>query len=258
MLRKLAAILIPPSCLLGALFLKGSVQQWAIAAWILSSTLVMIGLLWPRSRMFGRSLVESAPQPRVALTFDDGPHPVDTPAILEILQKANTRATFFFVGERARQNPEIVRRAALSGHEIGAHSDTHPWWFSLASASRTRREVRHSVGTLSDLSGCRPRFFRPPMGHKSLSLADVLREERLQMVTWSVRPFDTIRRTADGIREHVLSKSRPGGILLLHEGIRRNEGQPSKTVQALPAILKGLRQRGLEPVRLQDLLEGAP
>src|SRR4030095_208333 len=153
----------------------------------------MLGLLRPRSRMFGASLIQAAPQPKVALTFDDGPHPVDTPAILEIVDKAGVRATFFFVGKRARRYPELVRRVAESGHQIEAHSDTHPWWFSLASSIRTRREVRNVVGTLSELSGRRPPFFRPPMGHRSLSLADVLREEGLQMVTWSVRPFDTVR-----------------------------------------------------------------
>ena len=257
MLQKLAAILIPPSCLLGALLLRGDAQKAFLAAWILSSVLVMIGLLRPRSRVFGRSLVESAPQPRVALTFDDGPHPVDTPAILAILAKEDAKATFFFVGERARRYPDIVRRVAQSGHQIEAHSDTHPWWFSLASASRTRREVRDSVGTLNELSGRRPHFFRPPMGHKSLSLAEVLRVEGLQMVTWSMRPFDTMHRTTNGIRESVLSKVRPGGILLLHEGTSRAPGQVSRTVQALPSMLKGLRERGLEPVTLQDLLERA-
>ncbi|MCI0656015.1 MAG: polysaccharide deacetylase family protein [Acidobacteria bacterium] len=258
MLQRVAAIVIPPSCLVGALFMRGVGQQGLLAAWILSSAMVMIGLLRPRSRMFGRSLVQSAPQPRVALTFDDGPHPVDTPAILEILEKAGAKATFFFVGERARRFPELVRRVAQSGHQIEAHSDTHPWWFSLASASRTRREVRDSVGTLSEYSGQRPRFFRPPMGHKSLSLAEVLREEGLQMVVWSVRPFDTVRRSANGIRESVLSKVRPGGILLLHEGTGRGQGEPSRTVQALAPMLKGLRERGLEPVRLQDLLGSEP
>ncbi len=255
MLLRLAAIVIPPSCLLGALLMRGAAQKGLLGLWILSSAVVMMGLLRPRSRMFGRSLVESAPQPRVALTFDDGPHPVDTPAILEILEKAGAKATFFFVGERVRRFPEIVRRVAQSGHQIEAHSDTHPWWFSLASASRTRREVRDSVETLNEYAGQRPQFFRPPMGHKSLSLAAVLREEGLQMVVWSVRPFDTVRRTADGIRESVLSKVKPGGILLLHEGIGREPGEPSRTVQALPSMLKELRERGLEPVRLQDLLE---
>ena len=254
MLRKLAAIAIPPFCLLGVLLCKGAAQKGFLAAWILSSAVVTMGLLRPRSRMFGVSLVEAAPQPKVALTFDDGPHPEDTPAILEILQEAGVRATFFFVGKRARRYPEIVRRVAQSGHEIEVHSDTHPWWFSLASANRTRREVRDATGILNDLSGTRPRFFRPPMGHKSLTLSQVLHEQGLQMVTWSVRPFDTMRRTAETIRESVLSKVKPGGIVLLHEGTGREPGKPSRTVQALPCMLKGLRERGLEPVRLEELL----
>lgn len=257
MLRKLAAILIPPSCLLAALYTSGASRAGWIAASIVGSSVVMLGLLRPRSRMFGTSLIEAAPQPRVALTFDDGPHPVDTPAILEVLDKAGVKATFFFVGKRARRYPELVRRVAESGHQIEAHSDTHPWWFSLGSSIRTRREVRNVVGTLSELSGRRPTFFRPPMGHRSLSLAAVLHEEDLQMVTWSVRPFDTVRRSAEGIRKNVVSNAKPGGILLLHEGMGRRPGEPSRTVQALPSMLTGLRERGLEPVSLRELLGSA-
>jgi len=92
------------------------------------------------------------------------------------------------------------------------------------------------------------------MGHRSLSLAAVLHQEDLQMVTWSVRPFDTVRRSAEGIRKNVLSNAKPGGILLLHEGMVRRPGEPSRTVQALPSMLAGLRERGLEPVSLQELL----
>jgi peptidoglycan-N-acetylglucosamine deacetylase len=255
MIRKLAAFFLPVAFLFGAVLCRGAAQGACLAAWVLSSAAIMTGLLRPRSRMFGKSLVQAAPQPRVALTFDDGPHPVDTPAILEILEEAGARATFFVVGERARRYPEIVRRVADSGHQVEPHSDTHPWWFSLAPAARTRREVRDSAATVDTLAGRRARFFRPPMGHKSLSLEEVLREADLEMVTWSARPFDTIRRSAEGIREELLSKARPGGILLLHEGIRRRRGQPSRTVQALPSLLRGLRAKGLEPVSLRELLE---
>jgi peptidoglycan/xylan/chitin deacetylase (PgdA/CDA1 family) len=215
----------------------------------------MTGLLRPRSRWFGKSLVEGAPQPRVALTFDDGPDPVDTPAILEILGEAGARATFFIVGERARKHPEIVRRVAESGHQVEPHSQTHPWWFSLATASRTRREVRESAAVAQELSGRRPRFFRPPMGHKSLSLQEVLAEEGLEMVTWSARSFDTMRTTAATIRERLLAEASPGGILLLHEGARHGLARPSESVQALPSLLAGLRARGLEPVSLAELVE---
>ena len=214
-----------------------------------------MGLLNPQSRLFGRSLAASSSRPRVALTFDDGPDPVDTPAILEILEKAGARATFFFVGEKARRHPDLVRRVAASGHEIEAHSQTHPWCFSLLPASKTRHEVRESVKALDDLSGRRPRFFRPPMGRKSLSLERVLREEGLQMVTWSARPFDTLGRSAEAILANLLRKARPGGILMLHEGLPRRGTEISPSVQVLPRLLDGLRRKGPEPVPLQDLLE---
>ena len=254
MIRRLSAFLIPLTFLMGTLLLRGVPERISASLWILSSALITTGLLAPRSQVFGRTIFQGPPQPRVALTFDDGPHPEDTPAILGVLAAAGARATFFFVGKKAREHPELVREVARSGHEVEAHSDTHPWWFSLAGKGRLRREVRRSVATLTQLSGRRPRFFRPPMGHKGLSLEETLREEGLEMVTWSARPFDTVSRSPQAIQTRLLDRARPGGILLLHEGIRRQNGHPSRAVQALPGLLRGLRERGLEPVSLGDLL----
>src|SRR5262252_4685511 len=121
---RLAAILVPVSTFVAALFLKDGARAAAAATCAVSSAVVVMGLLNPQSRMFGRSLAASSSRPRVALTFDDGPHPVDTPAILEILKQAGAPATFFFVGEKARSHPELVRKVARSGHEIEAHSQT--------------------------------------------------------------------------------------------------------------------------------------
>jgi peptidoglycan-N-acetylglucosamine deacetylase len=256
MTRKAAAFFLPLIFLGAALLTRGGLRWASVALWIVGCAAVMSGLLRPRSRWFGKSLVEAAPQPRVALTFDDGPDPVDTPAILKILEEAGAGATFFIVGEKARRYPEIVRRMAESGHEVEPHSQTHPWWFSLSRASRTRREVRESAAVVHELSGRRPRFFRPPMGHKSLALEEVLAEEGLEMVTWSARSFDTLPKTSSEIRDRLLSKAKPGGILLLHEGARRGQDRPSEAVRALPSLLEGLRAKGLEPVSLVELLEG--
>ena len=254
MARKWITVLLPITFLTGLLLLKGWPARISAMLWLASNVVVMAGMLHPKSRIFGRSVVKAPSQPRVALTFDDGPHPEDTPAILDILKHADARATFFFVGEKARRHPELVRRVARSGHQVEAHSDTHPWWFSLARKERLRREVCRSVATLSELSGRRPRFFRPPMGHKGLSLEEVLRHEGLRMVTWSARSFDTVSRTAETIQSRLLARAEPGGILLLHEGTRRRPGETSRTVRALPGILKGLRGKGLEPVSLAELL----
>ena len=255
MARTLASIVVPLFSFLGTILLSGPSRWISAAICIAGSTIVMFGLLYPGSRLYGKGLSAGPARNRVALTFDDGPHPVDTPAILSALEQSGAKATFFFVGEKARRHPALVRRAAASGHEVGAHSDTHPWWFSLASRRRLRREVRESTATLAQLSGQKPRYFRPPMGHRGLSLEEVLREEGLTLVIWSVRPFDTVSRSPDSIRLHLLDRAEPGGILLLHEGIRRRIAGVSPTVLALPGILTGLRARGLEPVTLGELLK---
>ncbi len=240
----LAAVAVAPS----------PASRWALAAgWAAIQMFLISQLLGPRAELFAPAVWRAAPQPRVALTFDDGPHAQDTPAILEILHAARVRATFFFVGERARRHPELVRRAAREGHEIGVHSDTHPWWFSLALPARVRREVSRAADTMESLSGRHPAHFRPPIGHKSLFLRRELEARGLTLVTWSSRGLDTMGRSPRAIHERILATADPGGIVLLHEGARRAPDGTSPTVTALPGLIQALRARGLEPVSLEDL-----
>ncbi len=256
--RTLLALLLPPLFLGGSPALPPVPAAVSLVLGLAGTALVLDGLLRPGSRTFAPGLQRAAGStPRVALTFDDGPHPEDTPAILEILAEAGIRGTFFFVGKKARAHPDLVRRAALAGHEVENHTDTHPWWFSLAGPGRVRREIHEAGRTLEDLAGRPVRFFRPPAGHKSLFLGEALRGTGLEVVTWSVRPFDTLDRSPERIRRIVLDAARPGGIILLHEGGSRNPGEPSRTVAALPLILAGLKERGLEPVSLGTVLETA-
>lgn len=253
---KVLVLLLPPIFLGGALTLPPVLAGISALLGIAGTGLMLDGLLRPGSRIFIHGLrCAAGAGPRVALTFDDGPHPEDTPAILDILGEAGIRGTFFFVGKKARAHPDLVRRAVLAGHEVENHSDTHPWWFSLAGPGRVRREIREAGRTLEGLTGRSVRFFRPPMGHKNFFLGDALRGAGPEVVTWSVRPFDTLDRTPERIRRSVLGAALPGGIILLHEGGRRNPGGPSRTVAALPSIILGLREKGLEPVSLGSLLE---
>lgn len=250
-----ASILIGSQALLIASLVSPPVP--AIAAgglWVASQTAILGALLRPRSRLFCANRWEcGSGEPRVALTFDDGPHPEDTPAILEILENAGVRATFFLVGSKVRAHPGLARRIAEAGHEIGVHSDTHPWWFSMAGPGRTRREVADAATAIRNHAGVRPRLFRPPMGHKNIFLCDALKASGLDMVTWSVRTFDTVRRSSGRIRKIVVERSRPGSIILMHEGVRRPPGRPSPSVTALTGIIDGLKARGLVPVSLEGL-----
>ena len=251
-------IYLAPHLLLVAVFLLPSGPAlFVFTLWALFVTTMMLGMLRPRSGMFGANFWRAPGQPRVALTFDDGPHPDDTPAILDILQRTGVRATFFMIGTRARAHPELVRRVARAGHETGVHSDTHPWWFSLAGPARLNREIRQPVRTMQEILGRPPRFFRPPMGHKNFFLPGELAAAGLQMATWSARSYDTLGRPPAKIRDLILARATPGGIILLHEGVRREPGKPSPTVVALEGIIEGLRARHLEPVSLGDLQRGS-
>lgn len=242
----------------------GPGRLWALGAWGLASSLVTAALLLPRVGLSSpvRWKAGAGGGSRVALTFDDGPHPEDTPALLGALRAAGVRATFFFVGQRMRRHPELVRAVAAAGHEVEPHSDTHPWWFSLAGPRRVECEVARSASTVEELTGRRPEAFRPPVGHDNVFLGRALRRAGLELTTWSVRSLDTLGGSPESIRRRVLRRARPGSIVLLHEGVRRAPGRPSPTVSALPGLIAGLRHRGLEPVSLGILLgcrePGAP
>ena len=236
----------------------GSMRWGLVSVWAVLKVFVLWQMMGPRGRLFGPVVWRTSPQPRVALTFDDGPHPEDTPAILEILKSAGANATFFVVGEAARCHPDLVKRASLEGHEVASHSDTHPWWFSMATAERVRREVRESARTIESLTGRRPLHFRPPVGHRSFFLGKELASCGMTLVTWSSRCFDTLGRSPAAIRRAILATARPGGIVMLHEGVRRPPGETSPTVAALPGIIEALRARGLEPVSLEDLRAARP
>lgn len=254
MRRNLVIVLLSQLPLvLAPLLPAGAARWWAMALWVLFQMTLMAQLLHPRGRLFAPVVWRGASQPRVAITFDDGPHPVDTPAILKIMGEAGVRGTFFFVGAKARRHPDLVRQAAQAGHEIASHSETHPWWFSLAPPARVAREVTESVHTLERLCGRRPIHFRPPVGHKNVFLREPLAASGMTLVTWSSRSFDTVRRSPAAILRATLAAAAPGGIVLLHEGVRRRQGAESPTVAALPRLLEALRQRGLEPVSLEDL-----
>lgn len=247
-------LIVPQGLLLGLFALPPGPAVWTVLAiWGASQLLVLQAHINPRSGLFAPTLWRCSPQPRVALTFDDGPHPEDTSAILDVLSRTGVRATFFFVASRARNHPSLVRRAAREGHEIGVHSDTHPWWFSLAGPGRTRREVHAAAETLESIAGNRPHHFRPPMGHKNIFLRKEIAAARLEIATWTVRAFDTIGMAPHKLRERITRRSRPGSIILLHEGVRRAHGCPSPTVEALEGIIAELRTRGLEPVSLETL-----
>lgn len=180
----------------------------------------------------------------VALTFDDGPSVTYTPAILEILDRFGARATFFEEGRHVRGREALMRRILASGDEIGNHSFDHPRDPGSEQLAATDRLIH-------DATGFEPCLFRPPYGLLDPKVITATRENDLESVLWNVDSEDDKHPGAAAIRAKVLGLAGPGSIVLMHDG-----GHHPQTVAALPAILSGLRDRGLSFDTVTGLLGG--
>ena len=207
-------------------------------------TLLTLYLLFhPRNRWLvdNRSRVSGADC--VALTFDDGPNPVDTPKLLDLLREKNVKATFFVVGKRADQYPEIVRRAWAEGHLIANHTWSHRHLFCFLTPWRLRTEIDRGTESVRRICGSRPRLFRSPVGLRHPLLRPYLKDAGLEYVSWTIRTRDTFASNPGVLARRILKQATSGDIILLHDHL------PDGThvmLEALPRVIDELRQRGFE------------
>ncbi len=213
-----------------------------ILVFIAGGALVIVHMLLPRAQGLCDVVTGfHADGKAVWLTIDDGPDPEDTPKILDLLEASRARATFFLIGSRARRHPELVRRILERGHSVGSHTETHPLWnFWLAGPGRVRRELGDSVKALKQ-AGAEVRYFRSPVGIKSLFLKGCLREFGLRCVAWTIRSGDGFSGNRQAVVGRVLRQVRPGAIILMHEG--PHVAGPVR-VKALADVLEALAGRG--------------
>lgn len=209
-----------------------------------SHALVMWGVLWPRSALYGPVLSRlPGDAPRVWLTIDDGPSD-DTLVLLDLLDAHDAKATFFLVARRAAQKPELVREIIRRGHGIGNHSDSHPQaWFWALGPRQMRREISEAQRTLTELSGIAPRWFRAVVGMSNPFVQAPLRDLGLTRVAWSARGFDGVGFDADAVLARIGKDLVPGAIVLLHEG-----GAQGRNIEVMRRLLPMLRERGLQAV----------
>ncbi|MFI4895512.1 MAG: polysaccharide deacetylase family protein [Steroidobacterales bacterium] len=230
---------------------------WTLSA-VVANHLALTALgLWPRSHALGsnwtRLPARAAARGEIAITIDDGPDPEITPQVLSILAAHGTRATFFCIGRRAQQFPQIVSACIAQGHAVENHSDRHAHYFSLLGMGALHRDLLRAQRTLASISGSAPRFFRAPAGLRSPLLDPVLQRLGLQLASWTRRGFDTINRDAAVVLARLTRRLAAGDILLLHDGhaARTREGTPV-VLEVLPALLAAIEQRGLRTVTLRD------
>ncbi len=208
----------------------------------------------PRFAFLGKVFHRGDPA-GVALTFDDGPHPEHTPRVLEILERFQARASFFVIGRQVRENGPLVAEAARAGHVIGNHSYGHMRWMSLSSADKIRQEVLRCQDEVEKWIGYRPRFYRQPAGFRNPRIFAILRELGMTLVSWQVRAFDTQVKNPEAIARSILTRVKPGGVILLHDGAdSETNDDRSATLRALPQILQGIKERGLRFCSLEELL----
>jgi peptidoglycan/xylan/chitin deacetylase (PgdA/CDA1 family) len=186
-------------------------------------------------------------QPYIAMTFDDGPSAENTPRLLEILKQRNIKATFFLIGQNVAANPDIVRRILAEGHEVGNHSWTHPQ-LSKLSDDRVTAEITKTQDAIKDASGYSPTLLRPPYGAITPRQREwIATQFGLNIILWSVDPFDWKRPGASVITQRILSQVRPGAIILSHDIHKQ-------TVDAMPATLDALIAKGYKFVTVSQLI----
>jgi peptidoglycan/xylan/chitin deacetylase (PgdA/CDA1 family) len=188
----------------------------------------------------------------LALTFDDGPGPY-TQQLVGVLNKYHVHATFFAIGEEERYFSAGSSLELHSGDVIGDHTETHPMMASL-SAHDQREELVEQIARIELLGGPRPRLFRPPYGSFDATTFHLLHQLHLLMVLWSTDTSDYTLPGVQAIVQSALAGAHPGAIILMHDA----GGDRSETIAALPAIIKGLRKKGLEPVTIPRLMLDDP
>ena len=156
----------------------------------------------------------------VLLTFDDGPDPEKTPKVLDILAKYNIKAIFFMIGNKAEQQPEMVKRVVAEGHLIGNHSYAHNNFMSLFSKKNLKSDIEKNQTVLEKLTGIKTPFFRPPIGYTNPTYAKVLKEMHLTNVGWTLRSYDSVYKNPNRLMERLLSKIASGNIVLLHDNLQ--------------------------------------
>ena len=195
----------------------------------------------------------------VALTFDDGPSPVWTPKILDELNNAGVKATFFMLGEHVAKYPEVARRVVKEGHDIGNHTYDHHVLIYYT-MEELENEITCADNVIKEVTGVTTRYFRPPKAWLTPDEKIKVKQMGYKIILWSLNSKDWVGFDDKYIVNYILRNIRPGDILLFHDsgGAFSSEGGKRKqTVKSIGKLVEKLKEKGYKFVTITQLLEGA-
>ena len=228
----------------------GSSPVFLIVPILFLAVTVAFGSFNISSGMFMDAVCDNKSLPKsILLTFDDGPDPVNTIEILDILDRNKVKALFFIIGEKGTANPQILEEMSSRGHSIGIHTYSHSSFFGFYPVERVLSEIRTTHDVISQVTGKAPLFFRPPFGVTNPSIAKAVKKTGYMTIGWSVRSFDTKIKKGDEILDKTLKKLKGGDIVLFHDTVKG-------TVDMLNSFITECRQKGFEFVVPEKFLMG--
>jgi peptidoglycan/xylan/chitin deacetylase (PgdA/CDA1 family) len=229
----------------------------AAAALLLIS--VGAGVFLQGAGLFARPILGVDPErarDRMALTFDDGPHPEHTRRVLDLLEARGHRATFFVIGRKAEAAPELIAEIARRGHALGNHSFSHAHTIPFFPVGKLTEDLERAQALLEQASGRKTRWFRAPVGILSPRVVAAAARAKLTLVGWTATARDGVAARVDEAAARLERALRPGAILVLHDAAER-DGRAPIAPEVLARVLDALEQQRLRSVTLDDLLEGA-
>jgi peptidoglycan-N-acetylglucosamine deacetylase len=229
---------------------------------VLVIAFVACGYFIPASPVFGKVYSRGATHDKIiALTFDDGPNEPYTSEILDILAQYGIHATFFVVGKNAELYPEIARRIISDGNVIGNHTYSHNANHALT--SQGQKDLLKAEQSIYAVTGFYPHLYRPPHGKKSPWELDAIKDAGLIEIVWDIEVNDLSGAPPEELARDIVSKAKPGGIILLHDGYGTshndaNSAKRSVTVKELPIVIQLLQDKGYDFVTVPEMLNVPP
>ena len=244
---------------LASVLLAPESWPWALGAVAVDQAAITLAGLLPRSQLLGPNWTR-LPHPAgahglVALTFDNGPDPEHAPWVLDRLDQAGCRASFFCIGEQARRHPALCREIVARGHSVENHSLRHRLDFAFSGYRGFVREVAEAQALLADITGAPSRFFRAPFGIRNPLLEPALCRVGLRLASWTRRGYDTREASPEKVCRRLLRGLAAGDILLLHDANSAlTAGGVPVLRQVLPRVLDAIDTRGLRGIALPEAL----